>query len=298
MKSHDGSERKRKEFIVYDAIIIGGGPAGLQAALTLGRMHRRTLLLDSGAYRNGTVPHAHNRLTNDGRDPAELRRLARAEIAVYDTVEIQDAAATEVARIDSALAVTVDGAPLRTTAVILATGLADDLPPIAGLGERWGDRVANCPFCHGHEFAGQRVAVLNASDHAAMLAAMLEPVASEVLVIDPERVREVGDAPVGLRLHLDDGTTEEVAGAFVGPTSRQRAPFADQLGLERQQSGAVRVDPFGRTSVEGVYAVGDMAHPDYFPGPMATLASAIASGQLAAVAVVQADAQARVATPS
>jgi len=283
---------------VYDAIIIGGGPAGLQAALTLGRMHRRTLLVDSGVYRNGAVPHAHNLLTNDGRDPAELRRLARSEIAAYDTVEIRDAAVEEVARNGAALTVTVDGSRLHTAAVILATGLADDLPPVAGLGERWGDRVANCPFCHGHEFAGQRVAVLNAGGHAAMLAAMLEPVASEVLVIDPERVREVGDAATGLRLHLDDGTTEDVAGAFVAPSSRQRAPFADQLGLDRQESGAVRVDPFGRTSVEGVYAAGDMAHPDHFPAPMASLAAAIAAGQLAAVAVVQADAQARVTSAS
>jgi len=272
---------------MYDAIIIGGGPAGLQAALTLGRMHRRTLLLDSGAYRNGTVPHAHNLLTNDGRDPAELRRLARAEIAAYDTVEIRDAAVDAVASIDDALVVTVAGEPVRSTAVILATGLADELPPIPGLAAHWGDRVANCPFCHGHEFARQRVAVLNATAHAAMLAAMLEPVASEVVVIDPARVREVGESPAGLRLHLDDGTTDDVAGAFIAPTSTQRAPFADQLGLERQESGAVRVDPFGRTSVEGVYAVGDMAQPHHFPGPMASLANAIAAGQLAAVAVVQ-----------
>jgi len=272
---------------VYDAIIIGGGPAGLQAALTLGRMHRRTLLIDSGAYRNATVPHAHNLLTNDGRDPAELRRIARGEIAAYDTVEIRDAAVDAVASIDDALAVTVAGEPVRSTAVILATGLADELPPIPGLAAHWGDRVANCPFCHGHEFARQRVAVLNATAHAAMLAAMLEPVASEVVVIDPARVREVGESPAGLRLHLDDGTTDDVAGAFIAPTSTQRAPFADQLGLERQESGAVRVDPFGRTSVEGVYAVGDMAQPHHFPGPMASLANAIAAGQLAAVAVVQ-----------
>ncbi|MDF2048080.1 NAD(P)/FAD-dependent oxidoreductase [Microbacterium sp. Kw_RZR3] len=283
---------------MYDAIIIGGGPAGLQAVLTLGRMHRRTLLLDSGEYRNGTVPHAHNLLTNDGRDPAELRRLGRAEIAAYETVRIQDAAATEITRVDANLVVTVAGAPVRTRAVILATGLADDLPPIPGLAERWGDRVANCPFCHGHEFAGQRVAVLNGTGHAGMLAAMLEPVASEIVVLDPVRVREVGDFPAGLRLHLDDGTTEDVAGAFVTPVSRQRAPFADQLGLERQESGAVRVDPFGRTSVDGVYAVGDMAQPDHFAGPMASLANAIAAGQLAAVAVVQADAQVRVASHS
>ncbi len=283
---------------MYDAIIIGGGPAGLQAALTLGRMHRRTLLVDSGAYRNGTVPHAHNLLTNDGRDPAELRRLGRAEIAAYDTVEIRDAAVDAVSATDGVVVVTVDGEPVHSTAVILATGLADELPPIPGIDAHWGDRVANCPFCHGHEFAGQRVAVLNGTAHAAMLAAMLEPVASEVVVIDPARLTGVGDSPAGLRLTLDDGTTDDVAGAFIAPTSTQRAPFADQLGLERQESSAVRVDPFGRTSVEGVYAVGDMAQPDHFAGPMASLANAIAAGQLAAVAVVQADAQARVTTAS
>ncbi len=272
---------------MYDAIIIGGGPAGLQAALTLGRMHRRTLLLDSGAYRNGTVRHAHNLLTNDGRDPAEIRRIARAEIAAYDAVEIRDATVTGVERRGEALIVTVDDAELDTHAVILATGVADALPPIPGLAEHWGDTVANCPFCHGHEFAGRPVAVVNASPHAAVLARMLEPVASEVHVVAPDDVSAVSGARDGLRLQLTDGTTREVAGAFVAPTWTVRGELVDALGLERQESGAVRTDPFGRTSVEGVYAVGDIAQPDHLPGPLFSLAAAIAGGQLAAVAVVQ-----------
>jgi thioredoxin reductase (NADPH) len=287
MKSHDGREHKRKESIVYDAIIIGGGPAGLQAALTLGRMHRRTLLLDSGSYRNGTVRHAHNLLTNDGRDPAELRRIGRAEIAAYDSVEVRDAAVTEVIRDDDGLTVTVDGRRLRTHAVILATGVSDELPPIPGLAEHWGDTVANCPFCHGHEFAGRPVAVVNASPHAAALALMLEPVASEVFVVAPADVRAVTGTIDGLRLELLDGSSREVAGAFVAPAWTVRGQIVDTLGLERQESGAVRTDPFGRTSVEGVYAVGDLAQPDHLPGPMFSLAAAIAGGQLAAVAVVQ-----------
>jgi len=275
---------------VYDAIIIGGGPAGLQAALTLGRMHRRTLLLDSGEYRNGTVRHAHNLLTNDGRDPAELRRIGRAELAAYPTVETRDATATAVVRTADALAVTVGDETVQTSAVVLATGVADELPAIPGLAEHWGDRVANCPFCHGHEFAGRRGGVLNASDHATMLARMLGPVASEVVVLDPARVRAVEGTPDGLRLTLDDDSRLEVAGAFVAPTARQRAPFADRLGLEMNPSGAVATDAFGRSSSENVYAVGDMAQPDHLPGPMASLAHAIAGGQLAAVAIVQASA--------
>lgn len=272
---------------MYDAIIIGGGPAGLQAALTLGRMHRRTLLLDSGDYRNGTVRHAHNLLTNDGRDPAELRRVARAEISAYDSVEIRDATATDAARDGGALTVTVDGDALRTHAVILATGVADELPPIPGLAEHWGDTVANCPFCHGHEFAGRPVAVVNASPHAAVLARMLEPVASEVRVVDPVDVRSVQGTVDGLRLDIADGSTLEVAGAFVAAAWTPRGGLVHSLALERQESGAVRTDPFGRTSVEGVYAVGDIAQPDHLPGPMFSLAAAIAGGQLAAVAVVQ-----------
>ena len=275
-------------FDVYDAIIIGGGPAGLQAALTLGRMHRRTLLLDSGEYRNGTVRHAHNLLTNDGRDPAELRRIGRAEIAAYADVEIRDAEASAVARENDALTVTVGRDGLRAHAVILATGVADELPDIPGLAPLWGHRIANCPFCHGHEFAGQCVAVVNGTAHAAVLARMLEPVASEVLVVDPTHVRRVDEVPGGVRLRLADGSALDAAGAFVAPTWRSRATFLDALALERQESGAVRTDPFGRTSVEGVYAVGDMAQPDHLPGPMFSLAGAIAGGQLAAVAVVQA----------
>lgn len=272
---------------MYDAIIIGGGPAGLQAALTLGRMHRRTLLLDSGTYRNATVRHAHNLLTNDGRDPAELRRLGRAEIGAYATVEIRDAVASTVAQQGDELTVTVDDEPLRAHAVILATGVTDDLPAIPGLAEQWGDRIANCPFCHGHEFAGRPVAVVNASPHAAVLARMLEPVASEVRVVDPARVERVDATADGLRLLLDDGGRLDVAGAFVAPTWRPSAPFAAQLDLAVTEAGAVRTDAFGRTSMPGVYAVGDHAQPEHLPGPMFSLAAAIAAGQLAAVAVVQ-----------
>lgn len=273
---------------MYDAIIVGGGPAGLQAALTLGRMHRHTLLLDSGAYRNGTVRHAHNLLTNDGRDPAEIRRRGRAEIGTYETVEIRDAAAEAVVRRDDVLSVVVDDEHLPTRAVILATGVIDDLPPIPGLTENWGDRVANCPFCHGHEFADRAVAVVNATPHAAVLSRMLEPVASEVHVVDPARVQRVDRTPDGLRLTLTEGGPLEVAGAFIAPTWHASAPFAEQLDLARGESGAVRTDAFGRTSAPGVYAVGDHAHPEHLPGPMFSLAAAIAAGQLAAVAIVQA----------
>lgn len=272
---------------MYDTIVIGGGPAGLQAALTLGRMHRRTLLIDSGDYRNGTVEHAQNLLTHDGRPPGELRALGRADLAAYDTVGIREATVRTVAADADGFTVEVDGETQRTTTLLLATGLRDELPPVPGLADRWGREVAHCPFCHGHELSGERIAILGAGEHAAMQSAMLGRIASEVVVLDAGAVASVEPADPGLTLRLTDGSALQVGGVFVAPTSTQRAPFAAQLGLRMLPSGCVEVDLMGQTSLPGVFAAGDMAHVAALPGPMASLAAATNAGQLAAVGCVR-----------
>jgi thioredoxin reductase len=272
---------------MFDAIVIGGGPAGLQAALTLGRMHREVVLLDSGEYRNASVAHAQNLVTHDGRAPEELRRLARADLAGYDTVRILDTAVHAVEeRDDGGFAAMTEDGVFAASVLILATGLRDELPPIPGLAEAWGREVAHCPFCHGHELSGRRIAILGSGAHAAAHRAMLSPIGSEVVVVDPGVVVGVDRVAGGLVLRLQDGEAIEVGGLFVQPTSTQRAPFAAQLGLRTLASGGVEVDPMGRTSVPGVFAAGDMAHTAAMPGPMASLAVAIAAGQLAAAAAV------------
>lgn len=272
---------------MYDVIVIGGGPAGLQAALTIGRMHRTVLLLDSGDYRNATVEHAHNLLTNDGRGPAELRRLGRAELAAYDTVEVRPAT---VAAVSGALGgfevVTADGIE-RSRRLVLATGMRDELSAVPGLAEQWGRRVAQCPFCHGHEFAGERIGILIDGEHAAMIERMLRPVVASAFIARPADVAAVTEVDGGLELRLLDGRTERVAGVFTVAASTQRAPFAAQLGCGMLPGGGVEIDPLGRTTVAGVYAAGDMAHLAAVPGPMVSLAAAIASGQLAGASAVR-----------
>jgi len=272
---------------MYDTIVVGGGPAGLQAALTLGRMHRRVLLLDSGEYRNGTVEHAQNLITHDGRAPSELRALARRDLVAYDTVEIRDAAVSAVGSDDDGFAVEVEDDTLRARTIVLATGLRDELPAIPGLADAWGREVAHCPFCHGHELAGERIAILGGGEHATMQAAMLDRIASEVVQLETDAVLAVEPADPGLRLQLSDGTALHVGGVFVAPVSTQRAPFAAQLGLRMLASGCVEIDPMGQTSVPGVFAAGDMAHQAALPGPMASLAAATGAGQLAAAACVR-----------
>lgn len=271
-----------------DAIIIGGGPAGLQAALTLGRMHRRTVLFDSGEYRNARVLHAQNALTLDGLAPAEIRRRAHAELDRYaDVTRRDERVATLLPTASGFAATTAGGERVEARTVILATGVTDTLPSIPGLAEAWGDRVAHCPFCHGHEFAGQSVAIIGTAPHTEMQGAMLRPIVSQVTAIAPDTVRAVEATDSGLRVIGTDGTERAFAGVFIATETHPRSPFAADLGLTLQESGAIAIDAFGRTSLDGVYAAGDNAHSDAYPRALWTIASAIAAGQLAATAIVQ-----------
>ena len=280
-----------------DIAIIGGGPAGLQAALTAGRVRRQITLFDDGTYRNATVSHMHNVLTHDGTPPADFRGAARAELTAYDTVTVREERVATVERDGDGFRLTLaSGEVVTAYAVVLATGVRDELPPIPGLREVWGDLAAQCPFCHGFEFAGRRIAILGAAA-APHLSALLGPVAGELVVFDQGQDLPEGatlDAPRvtagvsavqrhgdGLRLALDDGSSEDVAVLFVVPTLHQSAPFAEQLGLDLNPSGCVLVDEFGRTSVPGVTAGGDLAHLAAFPMPMASVVQAMAAGQLA-----------------
>jgi len=270
---------------MYDTIIIGGGPAGLQAALTLGRMHRDVLLLDSGQYRNGTVDHAHNYATHDGRSPAEIRRLAREDVARYATVEVREIAADGVTRDGDEFIVTIGDTAERAATLVLATGVRDQLPDVPGLADAWGKEIAHCPFCHGHEFAGGRVALDVEGAHADRLQAMLGRIGAELVDVAGQ-VQRVERVDGGLVLTLDSGA-EKVDGMFIGPSFVQSAPFAAQLDLELNESGCIAVDAFQTTSVAGVFAAGDAAHLRELPMPLPSVLTAQSAGLVAASACVQ-----------
>ncbi|MET3963320.1 thioredoxin reductase [Marmoricola sp. OAE513] len=270
---------------MHDVIIIGGGPAGLQAALTLGRMHRYAVLLDSGVYRNDPADAMHNFLTRDGTDPAELRADALREIATYETVEVRRVAATEVSGTEGDFTVTLaEGEPLRARRLLLATGVRDTLPDIPGLPEVFGSAAAHCPFCHGHEYAGGRV-VIEGSEHAQAMVLMMAPIAAETVVVDDiVEVRASGDGVVVTRA---DGTEIDARGLIVKTTYAQSTPFAEQLGLTMLPTGCIEVDGFGRTSLAGVYAAGDLATTAELQMPMASVLNAAANGLLAAASCVR-----------
>lgn len=289
---------------MHDAIVIGGGPAGLQAALTLGRVHRTVVLLDSGQYRNATVEHMQNFIGRDGTPPSELRAVARKELEAYETVEVHDVAATSVRRDDDGFVVATDDGDLRSRAVVLATGVRDTLPETPGLQDLWGREAAHCPFCHGHEVAGRRVGILGAGPHAASVGSLMSNIASSVVVLAdggepadevaerldalgievvPGAVRELRRADDGVVAVLEDAEVE-VGGIFVAPEMSQAAPFAEQLGLSMLDSGCIEIDELGRTSLSGAYAAGDIAHVAALPMPLASVINAAAAGQTAGAA--------------
>ena len=165
----------------YDVVVIGGGPAGLQATLTLARVHRTVLMVDSGTYRNDPAAHMHNVVTHDGTPPAEFRAAARKELAAYDTVTVRDDAVTSVAAEGDGFAVALGDEVARARGVVLATGVVDTLPDKPGLDGLFGSVVAHCPFCHGHEFAGHHVGILGTAG-AGHLPGLVGPIASRVTV--------------------------------------------------------------------------------------------------------------------
>jgi thioredoxin reductase len=292
----------------YDVIVLGAGPAGLQATLTLGRMHRPTLVLDAGTYRNDPADAMHNVVGFDGATPAEFRAAAHRDLAAYADVTVRRTAATTVEgdleegfRVDLA-----DGTTAWARRVLLATGVRDTLPAIEGLDELWGSVAAHCPFCHGHEYAGTHVALIG--PHAPMLSLMVDRIAARRTVLTdgapvPDGTAELAErtglgvrtepitrlerTATGARAHFESGPVVELGGILVGTTLAQAAPFAEQLGLTLLESGCVEVDPFGHTSLPGVSAAGDMAHTRELPMPAAAVLAAAASGLMAATALVR-----------
>jgi thioredoxin reductase len=277
---------------MYDAIIVGGGFAGLAAALPLARARRRVLVVDAGDPRNRYAGHVHNFLGHDGREPAAIRAQARRQLAAYPTVAFADGAAVAARREGDGFVLDIDSGGGRRREggrrLVLATGVRDELPPLPGLWERWGETVVHCPYCHGYELAGKPLGVLggagDANAMAAHKAALLpdwgptilfaqggaEPdgegaallAARGVTIEHTPVVALLGEAPALDGVRLADGRTIALGGLFVAPRTRPASALAEQLGCvfdEGPFGPYVRVSEFKETTVPGVFAAGDVA---------------------------------------
>ena len=270
----------------FDVVIVGGGPAGLSAAVALGRARRSVVLIDAGEPRNATAHAVHNFLTRDGTSPAEMVRLGREEAASYGATLV-DARAESARRTDDGFAVTLStGGVVSGRRLLVTTGLVDELPEVEGLRERWGVDVLHCPYCHGWEVRDRAIGVLASGPramHQALMFRQWSPSVSLLLNGQPlpgaddrellaargiaivegvvDRLVVEDDALVGVE--LGDGSVRPLEALVVGAPVAVRAGILVGLGLELADHPMgmgqfVATDATGATSLPGVWAAGNV----------------------------------------
>lgn len=286
-----------------DVIVIGGGPAGLAAALSLARSLRSVVVVDAGQPRNAPADGVHAYLTRDGTPPHELLSIGRDEVRHYGGT-VREGRVTGARRHDDGrFHVTLaDGDTLTARRLIVTTGIRDDLPPVAGLRRHWGRDVVHCPFCHGWEVRGRRIGVLVTGTTCLHQATMFAHLTDDLVllghtsVIDREQLSATGfpvvegevvavvgdDALTGVE--LADGHTVELGALVVAPRFEVDGTLLADLGLTPldHPSGTgkhVPATPDGQTDVPGVWVAGNVADP------MAQVISAAAQGNLAGARV-------------
>ena len=262
-----------------DVVVVGGGSAGQQAALTLGRMRFDVVVVDAGKPSNAPAHAIGGLLGAHDLSPLELLAVGRAQLAELPSVRLID---DEVTRVDADRIVALaDGTSIAARAVVLATGADYAVPDVPGIAELWGASVIHCPFCHGWEVRDARVGLLAANEeHAGHLLPMLRRLSADVDVFEAVvEVRSQGGALSAVV--LPDGTEVARDVLFVAaPPAPRDAAFA-HLELERTGPDLLVVDTFGRTAVTGLYAAGDLVTV------APAVVQALATGQRAAVGVTR-----------
>jgi thioredoxin reductase len=287
------------EAIVYDVVVVGGGAAGLSAALVLGRARRRVAVVDAGSPRNAAAAHMQGFLSRDGMPPADLLAAGRAEVTGYG-VELVEG---QVVGIDAGFVVRLAaGRVLTARRILVATGVRDDLPDIPGVRERWARDLLHCPYCHGWEVRDQPIGVLGThpgsvqhvllvrqwSDDVIFFAHTYDLTSAERIQLEARGIRVVSGEVARLVVDADRLTGVELVdrqvfartAVFIRPGN---VPHADGLltglGCEVNEAGFATVDATGRTSAAGVWAAGNVVDP------RAQVITSAGAGSAAAIAI-------------
>jgi thioredoxin reductase len=286
----------------YDVIIAGGGPAGLSAALMLGRCRRRVLLCDRGEPRNARSAALHGYLTRDGIPPAEFQAAARQELVPYG-IECRAVAVRSAQLVRGGFSVTLaDGRRERARFLLLATGVRDHLPQVPGVAECYGRSVFHCPYCDGWEWRDKRLAAMGR--HAVPLALSLKTWSPDVVLcthgkrLDVATRRRLADNGIALRTatvtrltHVDglarsiefaDGERVPCDALFFGTGQHPQDSLAERLGCLFNRKGTVNTGMRCDTNVPGVFVAGDASRDAQF------VVVAAAEGIKAAVAINEA----------
>ncbi len=278
-----------------DVLVVGGGPAGLSAAVALARSLRSVLVVDAGHPRNATAAGVHNFLGSEGASPTELLADGRAALVAYGG-HVETGEVTRLERLGQEPSMPwfrahlADGRQVEARRVVVTTGLVDELPAIAGLAERWGRDVLHCPYCHGYEARGTAIGILSSTSMTAHQALMFRQLSADVTVLthtgpamsdeDRERleargvrfvwgevveVLTTGDALSGVR--LASGAVVGLQNLAIAAPAVARSALLADLGVEvadfvvgDQVLGAYAMaEPTGVTSVPGLYTAGNVS---------------------------------------
>lgn len=290
----------------YEVLIIGGGPAGLSAALALGRMSRTALVCDDSRPRNAASSHLNNFPTRDGIHPAEWRKLVRKDLEKYNTIGFFEGSVIAVEGSGSAFVAKLSsGNTLYFKKIILAYGVEDKYLPIPGYKELWGKSIFHCPYCHGFEVRGSKLGLIGNGDMLMYMLPLIYDLASDLAVftngkaelqeeqkelLKRKKIQLVEDKITGFRyegeklksVNFENGDNMEREALYALPSFPYalKSKIGEGLGCEKDQFGFYKVTERGKTSVEGVYACGDNAS-----GAHSVLLAA-ASGGMAAAGIV------------
>ncbi|WP_054026475.1 NAD(P)/FAD-dependent oxidoreductase [Bacillus sp. FJAT-28004] len=287
---------------LIDVVIIGGGPAGLNAALVLGRARKSVVVIDEGRPRNRITRETHGFLTRDGISPGEFRRIAKEQINAYPSVHfVEDAAVTIIGTDGNFQITTAQGTMYRSKKLLFAAGMKDLPLAINGLDEVYGKSAFVCPYCDGWELRDQPLVLIVKGDRALHFTKTISGWTNQIIICtdgpdewtDEQREElkkhnvPTFDSPI-LRIEssdgivkqivLEDGTIVPCTGIFFAPKLAAGSDLPKALGCQVNEAGTVVVDRFGKTNVPGIYSAGDAATELYQAITAASMGSMAAVG--------------------
>ncbi|TGV03548.1 NAD(P)/FAD-dependent oxidoreductase [Flavivirga rizhaonensis] len=265
----------------FDVIIVGGSYSGLSAAMALGRSLRDVLIIDNGKPCNRQTPHSHNFLTQDGQTPKDITMKAREQVEKYESVRFYNGFATNGVKTQNSFEIeTQSGDRFTSEKLIFATGVKDIMPDIEGFSESWGISVIHCPYCHGYEVKHEKTGILGNGEYGFEFSKMINNWTKDLTLFTNGKSTLTEEQTTKLEAHdikiveeeidsfeqikgqiknviFKNGSKRSLKAIYARTSFVQQSDIPKTLGCELTEEGYISVDPFQRTTVQGIYACGD-----------------------------------------